>query len=91
MGKTPYCNSTLETSYSAYIAFIRCVPATALSIRLTAYIVSEVPIAGPLTFHRLVEIVVGVCTAIAVGLSLYLMFMHATHYSKPSQQKQYDF
>ncbi len=50
---------------------------------------SEVTIVGSLNFHKLAVIVAGVSTAAAILLSFYLMWMHALHYTKPSEQKQY--
>jgi hypothetical protein len=49
---------------------------------------SEVKIAGPLNFHDLARVVAAGCTLISVVLSLYLIFMHATHYTQPKEQRQ---
>lgn len=51
-------------------------------------VTSETPIAGNLTFHQLGIIVSGVCSIIAITLSLYLIWMHATNYTKPYEQRQ---
>ncbi|KAH6659528.1 organic solute transporter Ostalpha-domain-containing protein [Truncatella angustata] len=48
---------------------------------------SETKIAGPFTFHQLALIIAGGCAAIAILLSLYLMWRHATNYTKPREQK----
>ncbi|TDZ32000.1 Transmembrane protein 184-like protein [Colletotrichum spinosum] len=45
-------------------------------------------IAGPLTFHDLAIVIAGGSTVVAVSLSFYLVFMHATHYTKPREQRQ---
>lgn len=50
--------------------------------------VSEVKIVGPLNFHDLARVISAGCTLIAVVLSLYLIFMHATHYTQPKEQRQ---
>ncbi|RFU77360.1 duf300 domain protein [Trichoderma arundinaceum] len=48
---------------------------------------SEMKIAGPLNFHDLARVIAAGCTLIAVVLSLYLVFMHATHYTQPKEQR----
>lgn len=48
----------------------------------------EKEIVGSLTFHDLCRIVGASCTLIAVVLSLYLIWMHALHYTKPREQRQ---
>ncbi|OAA57037.1 DUF300 domain containing protein [Niveomyces insectorum RCEF 264] len=48
---------------------------------------SEIKVAGPLTFHDLALIISGASTLIAIALSLYLIWMHALHYTKPNEQK----
>src|SRR5258705_8902224 len=50
---------------------------------------SEVPVVGTMTFHNLGLIIAAGCTLIAILLSFYLMWMHALHYTNPSQQRQY--
>ncbi|KAH8680994.1 organic solute transporter Ostalpha-domain-containing protein [Xylariales sp. PMI_506] len=50
-------------------------------------ITSEIKIAGPFTFHQLALIIAGGCSAIAILTSFYLMFRHATNYTKPTEQK----
>ncbi|KLU82535.1 hypothetical protein MAPG_01607 [Magnaporthiopsis poae ATCC 64411] len=47
----------------------------------------EIPIAGPLTFHDLALIISAASTLVAVTMSLWLVFMHATHYTKPREQR----
>lgn len=49
---------------------------------------SEIKIAGPLNFHDLARVISAGCTLIAVVLSLYLIAMHATHYTQPKEQRQ---
>jgi hypothetical protein len=49
---------------------------------------SEIKIAGPLNFHDLARVIAAGSTLIAVVLSLYLIFMHATHYTQPKEQRQ---
>ena len=48
---------------------------------------SEIILVGPLDFHELARIIGASCTLIATVLSLYLVFMHATHYTKPREQR----
>jgi len=48
-----------------------------------------VPIAGSLTFHQLGLIIAAACSLFAILTSFYLIFMHATHYTKPYEQRQY--
>lgn len=50
---------------------------------------SEVTVVGNFTFHQLAIIIGGACTLIAIVLSFYLIWMHALHYTKPREQKQY--
>ncbi|KAM7199926.1 Organic solute transporter Ostalpha domain containing protein [Naviculisporaceae sp. PSN 640] len=49
---------------------------------------TEIPIAGPLTFHQLALIIGGGTALIAILLSFYLIMMHATNYTVPHEQKQ---
>ncbi|SZF00492.1 unnamed protein product [Blumeria hordei] len=48
---------------------------------------SEVALIGNLSFHDLGVIVAASAAAIAIMTSLYLIFMHATHYTKPNEQR----
>lgn len=48
---------------------------------------SEVPVAGSLTFHQLGLVIAAACALIAILLSLYLMWMHALHYTRPYEQR----
>ena len=50
---------------------------------------SENPIVGGMTFHTLGLIIAAACALVAILLSLYLIFMHANHYTKPYEQRQY--
>jgi hypothetical protein len=50
---------------------------------------SENPIVGTMTFHTLGLIIAAACSLVAILLSLYLIFMHANHYTKPYEQRQY--
>lgn len=43
---------------------------------------------GGVTFHVLALLVGGACALIACGVSLFLIVQHATHYSKPIEQRQ---
>jgi hypothetical protein len=45
--------------------------------------------AGSLTFHQLGMIIAAACSLFAILTSFYLIFMHATHYTKPYEQRQY--
>lgn len=49
---------------------------------------SEIDIVGPLTFHQLALIIAAASTLVAIVMSLYLIMMHATHYTGPREQKQ---
>ncbi|KAK6812858.1 Organic solute transporter Ostalpha [Aspergillus parasiticus SU-1] len=42
---------------------------------------------GGITFHQLCQIVGGVFALIAAGVSFFLIMCHATHYSKPIEQR----
>lgn len=48
---------------------------------------SEIILVGPLNFHDLARIISASCTLIAVLMSLYLIWMHALHYTKPREQR----
>ncbi|KAB5577764.1 putative DUF300 domain protein [Coniochaeta sp. 2T2.1] len=48
---------------------------------------SEKAIAGSLTFHQLALIISAGSTLVAIVMSFYLIMMHATHYTKPREQK----
>jgi hypothetical protein len=43
---------------------------------------------GGITFHNLSLIVAGVCALLACFVSIFLIMSHATHYSKPIEQRQ---
>jgi hypothetical protein len=43
---------------------------------------------GGLTFHHLALLVAGACALFACGISIFLIMQHATHYSKPIEQRQ---
>jgi hypothetical protein len=47
------------------------------------------PIAGSLNFHKLGLIIAGGCSVVAIVISFYSIFMHASHYTKPREQRQY--
>lgn len=49
---------------------------------------SETHIAGPFTFHQLALIIGGGCSAVAILTSFYLIWRHATNYTKPGEQRQ---
>jgi hypothetical protein len=42
-----------------------------------------------MTFHTLALIIAAACALIASIVSFYLIIMHATHYTKPYEQRQY--
>ncbi|PWI71400.1 DUF300 domain protein [Purpureocillium lilacinum] len=48
---------------------------------------SEIILIGPLNFHNLARIISASCTLIAAVLSLYLVWMHAIHYTQPREQR----
>lgn len=48
---------------------------------------SERILIGPLNFHDLARIISAACTLIATVLSLYLIWMHALHYTQPREQR----
>lgn len=48
---------------------------------------SEAPIVGDFTFHTIALMASGGASLIAILLSLYLIWMHATHYTKPYEQR----
>jgi hypothetical protein len=43
---------------------------------------------GGITFHQLSLIVAGVCALLSCAISAFLIMTHATHYSKPIEQRQ---
>lgn len=49
--------------------------------------VSEIPMAGPFTFHELALIVSAATALLAMFTSFYLIWMHALNYTKPEEQK----
>ncbi|RKF77341.1 Transmembrane protein 184C [Golovinomyces cichoracearum] len=48
---------------------------------------SELPIILNLTFHDIALIIAASNSLIAISISFFLIFMHATHYSKPNEQR----
>ncbi|PHH66079.1 hypothetical protein CDD81_604 [Ophiocordyceps australis] len=48
---------------------------------------SEILLVGSLNFHDLARIIGASCTLISVVLSLYLVLMHAMHYTQPREQQ----
>lgn len=84
------CNSTLEDLRSAFCHFPlqHAVRILQLTVVATVLPTSEIAIAGPLTFHQLALIIAAAGTLVAIVLSLYLIWMHALHYTKPREQKQ---
>ncbi|KAH6671668.1 organic solute transporter Ostalpha-domain-containing protein [Halenospora varia] len=48
---------------------------------------SEVAIVGNFTFHTLGLIIAAACALLSILVSFYLIFMHATHYTKPYEQR----
>ncbi|KAJ5182686.1 hypothetical protein N7492_000302 [Penicillium capsulatum] len=50
--------------------------------------IDEVPLwDGGITFHKLALIVGGICALAACAVSFFLIFGHATHYSRPIEQR----
>ena len=47
------------------------------------------PLFGSVTFHDLAAVIAGIFAIITILLSLFLIVRHATHFSKPAEQKQY--
>ncbi|RFU27050.1 hypothetical protein B7463_g9281, partial [Scytalidium lignicola] len=48
---------------------------------------SEVNIVGNITFHNLAIIIAAACSLFAMLCSFYLIWMHALHYTKPTEQR----
>ncbi|PNY23637.1 Transmembrane protein [Tolypocladium capitatum] len=48
---------------------------------------SEIILVGSLNFHDLARIIAAACTLLAVVISLYLIWMHALHYTQPREQR----
>ncbi|PYH86507.1 DUF300-domain-containing protein [Aspergillus uvarum CBS 121591] len=79
----PVCNSTAEDETSMSL-FVLC--------PLFATICDTMVVdlwKGGITFHQLCLMVGGVFGLISMIVSFYLIMMHATHYSKPIEQRQY--
>lgn len=80
-----YCNATSETQSG------RCTynwwPILHILTVFTAD--DEVPLWRGYTFHHFGLILSALFGLIAVTMSCFLMYMHATHYLKPWEQKQY--
>lgn len=57
--------------------------------RLTLPAVIEDPLFAEVTFHHVGLVVSAVFSLISVAIAFFLIFKHATHYSKPWEQKQY--
>jgi hypothetical protein len=51
----------------------------------------EAPLVGALTFHEFGRYVGGGSAALAIVLSLLLIWLHALNYTKPYEQRQYVF
>jgi hypothetical protein len=51
--------------------------------------IDEDPVVAGMTFHQLGLILNALFAAISTAISFFLMFKHATHYSKPWEQRQY--
>lgn len=49
--------------------------------------VSEIPMAGPFTFHELALMVSAATALLSMFISFYLIWMHALNYTKPEEQK----
>jgi len=84
----PVCNSTTEEQSSA---FPSTPPDLSPNAQLTGIIiiVNEVPLwDGGITFHQMALIVGGAFAIVAGIVSFYIIMGHATHYSKPLEQRQ---
>lgn len=79
------CNSTLEHLRSMKRSLRSC--ADPFTNIITVSPGSEVILIHNLTFHDLARIIGAATAFIAVVLSVFLIFMHATHYTKPQEQK----
>jgi hypothetical protein len=82
MGFLPQCNATLENDVCEYI---RDVSKPCLS--LITCTVSEVPVWHNYTYHVLGRFIGGCFAAFAIVFSFFLIFMHATHYLRPWEQR----
>ncbi|KKY34207.1 putative duf300 domain [Diaporthe ampelina] len=49
--------------------------------------ISEIPMAGPFTFHELALMVSAATALLSMFISFYLIWMHALNYTKPDEQK----
>lgn len=49
--------------------------------------VSEIPMAGPFTFHELALMISAATALLSMFISFYLIWMHALNYTKPDEQK----
>ena len=76
------CNSTLENETSR--SLLGCVETPADSVGT----VSETAIWNGHTVHEIGKWIGAVFALVAVALSFLLIFLHATHYLKPNEQKQ---
>jgi predicted membrane chloride channel (bestrophin family) len=56
---------------------------------LTARTVVEDPLFASVKFHHVGLVISAVFALISVIVAFFLIFKHATHYSKPWEQKQY--
>jgi hypothetical protein len=64
-------------------------PNVCKAARLTSAVNSEQPLFGNWTFHELGLWLAAGFAIVASVVALILIFLHATHYSKPWVQKQY--
>ena len=80
----PVCNVTLTKVRSEYDP-----SKTSGSLAHQSNKVDEDPILFNQTFHRLGLIVGSVFAVIAALISSWLIFMHATHYTRPAEQKKW--
>ncbi|KAI3401340.1 hypothetical protein diail_11423 [Diaporthe ilicicola] len=49
--------------------------------------ISEIPMAGPFTFHELALMISAATALVSMFVSFYLIWMHALNYTKPDEQK----
>lgn len=79
----PKCNATLDNEKSMPGVRMRVG-----GLGADQYAVNEVPVWHGMTFHRFGLILSALFGLIAVLVSTYLIWRHATHYLKPWEQRQ---
>lgn len=77
------CNSTLDEQTSMF-----CIISNIEQILIACAVVED-PLFAKVTFHHVGLVISAVFSLISVVVAFFLIFKHATHYSKPWEQKQY--